>query len=104
MANLRNANGQIVINEQEAAADIRRIRSAKQKIDEARAMLDPAKIDDEQMLGAARFAYAELLEKIRRELYARSSACENTATYIRNVVEKYQRIDRELAAKARGGI
>lgn len=104
MAGLRNYNGQIVINEQEAAADIKRLRQAKQKIEEARAMLDPAKLDDEQMLGAARNAYVEVLEKLRKELGDRASACESTAVYIRNVVEKYQRIDREFAAKARGGI
>ena len=101
MAGLRDANGQIVINEQEAEADIRKINQAKAKLAEARRMLNPSKLDDERMLGATRDALNEKLAKMNSDLDNWEHSCDSAAKYIRSVVDKYRRIDREYTQKAR---
>ena len=101
MAGLRDANGQIVINEQEAESDIRKINQAKAKLVEARRMLNPSKLDDGRMLGATRNALNEKLAKMNRDLDTWEQNCDSAARYIRSVVDKYRRIDREYTQKAR---
>lgn len=99
-AGLRDANGQIVINEAEAEADIRKIEQAKARLLEARRLLDPKNIDAEQMLGETRDALEEKYAKINKDITNWEDKCSATIKYIRSVVENYKRIDREYTRKA----
>ncbi len=101
MAGLMDANGQIVINEQEAEADIRKITQAKQKLAETRKMLDPSKLDDAHMQGVSRVALEEKLAKMNKDLDKYERNCDAVIRYIRSTIEKYKRIDREYKRKAR---
>ena len=102
MAGLRDSSGKIVIDEYEAALDIKNIEEAKNKLAEAKALLDPNKLADSRMLGATRDAFGELLGKICKELSDRETKCDDTKKFINSVVEKYQRIDRELSKQIKG--
>ena len=100
MAGLRDSNGQIVINEQEAEEDIRRIKQAMSKLSEARQALNASQIDSSRMRGETRDALEEIFSKLNKDINEREENCDAIAKYIRNVVERYKRIDREYAAKA----
>jgi hypothetical protein len=102
MAGLRDSSGQIVIDEHEAAADVRNIDEARAKLAEARRMLDPSKLDDSRMLGMTRDALSALLEKACKDLDGREAKCDQTKDFINKTVAHYQRIDRELSASMRG--
>ena len=102
MSGLRDASGAIVIDEAEAEEDIRRIELAKSKLEAAKQILSPAKIDSERMFGATRDALEEQLTKIERDLSDWGDRCDFSVKYIRHVVAEYKRIDREFAAKAKG--
>jgi hypothetical protein len=102
MAGLRDYNGKIVIDEHEAAADVRNIDEARVKLAEARRLLDSKKLDDDRMLGAARDALVTLLDKACADLDGRESKCDQIKDFINKTVATYQRIDRELSASARG--
>jgi hypothetical protein len=102
MAGLRDYNGKIVIDDGEAAADVRRIETAGAKIEEAIKLLDPGKIDDARMFGAARTALDGVLEKMRGDLEKMRENCGHTKDFINNTVEKYRRIDRELRDTMKG--
>ena len=102
MAWLRDYNGKIVIDEGEAAADIRKIEEAGAKSEEAIKMLDPGKIDDARMFGAARTVLNEVLEKMRGDLGKMRENCGYTKDFINSTVEKYRRIDRELRDAMKG--
>ena len=101
MARLRNSSGQIVIDEGEARADIRNIEQARAKLEEARRLLDPNKLDDARMLGAARDALDGLFVRACKDLDSWIRQCDETKNFINATVEKYQKIDRELAASTR---
>jgi tRNA(Ser,Leu) C12 N-acetylase TAN1 len=93
----------IVIDEAEAAADIKNIKNAIAKLAEARALLNPGRLNDSLMLGSVRTALggkldefnANYLKKFERE-------CEETCDMINAAVRKYRRIDRELAGRVQG--
>jgi hypothetical protein len=102
MAGLRDFSGQIVIDEQEAAADIRNIDEARAKLAEARRLLDPRKLDDARMLGETRNALTVLLEKACKDLDDREAKCDRTKQFIKDTVAAYRRIDRELSESMRG--
>ena len=102
MSGLRDHNGNIVIDEHEANLDIKNINEARAKLAEARKLLDSNKLVDARMFGATRDAYGELLGKICKELSDRETRCDETAKFIRSVVETYKRIDREYSERMRG--
>lgn len=102
MAGLRDSNGRIVIDEAEAEAEAKRILQAKAKLEEARSILDPSKIDAEHMRGETRDALEEVFSKLSRDFKQWEDKCNATADYIRVTVKKYQRIDKEYAAKVGG--
>lgn len=102
MSGLRDSSGTIVIDEEEAEADIRRIENAKSKLEDVKQLLDPSKIDSERMRGLSRDALEEVFTKMTRNLTEWQSLCDGSVRYIRHVVSEYQRIDREYAAKAKG--
>ena len=102
MAGLRDANGQIVIDEREAQSDVRKINQAKAKLAEVRKMLDPSKLDDSRMLGETRNALSEIFTKVSKELSNWEEKCDIVTRYITAVVEKYKRIDKEYASKVAG--
>ena len=102
MAGLRDANGQIVINEQEAEADIRKIQQAMLKLSDVRGSLEPGKLDRERMRGETLDGYAEVLKRLIDDLKFWEEKCEATIKYIKDVVANYKRVDREYAAKAGG--
>jgi predicted nucleic acid-binding Zn-ribbon protein len=96
MAGLRDHNGRIVIDEREAAADVRKIDEAITKITSVIKKLDPAKIDDRRFLGEARDGFDDFLDRIRKDLSDMKTKCEAAKKLINDAVAKYQRIDREL--------
>lgn len=102
MSGLRDASGTIVIDEAEAEEDIRRIEIARERLNEAKQILNPANIDGERMFGAARDALEEQLTKIGQDLSDWQDRCNTSVKYIRHVVAEYKRLDREFAAKAKG--
>ena len=101
MSGLRDASGAIVIDEAEAEEDIRRIKQARSKLDEAKQYLNPASIDTERMSGLTRDALEEQFSRMNKDISEWENICESTIGYIRRVVAEYQRIDREYAAKAK---
>lgn len=102
MARLRNSNGQIVIDETEAEADAKKIEQAKAKLEEAHKLLDPSKLDSYCMRGETRDALEEIFSKLLSEFKSWEDNCSAASKYIRDVVKKYQRIDREYTAKISG--
>lgn len=102
MSGLRDASGAIVIDEAEAEEDIRSIELARSKLDEAKQILDPAKIDSERMYGMTRDALEEQFARITGDLNDWEERCEASIRYIRKIVAEYQRIDKEYARKAEG--
>jgi hypothetical protein len=103
MTLLRDVDGTVVINEMEALVDIKSIRDAKAKLQEAVKLLDPARLDDARMSGKAREALGEQFQRICKDLANLGLNCDITNKFIENTVEKYQRIDRELAKAVKGG-
>lgn len=101
MSGLRDASGTIVIDEAEAEEDIRRVEQARASLEEAKQYLDPASIDTERMFGQTRDALEEQFIRMNKDLAEWEEFCDATISYIRHVVEEYQRIDREYAAKAK---
>ncbi len=101
MSGLRDSNGTIVIDEEEAEADIRRIENAKSKLEDVKNLLDPAKIDSERMRGLTRDALEEVFTKMTANLTDWQNSCDESVRYIRHVVAEYKRIDKEYAAKAK---
>ena len=101
MSGLRDSSGTIVIDEAEAEEDIRRIQQAKERLDEAKQYLSPSSIDSDRMYGAVRDALEEKFTQMNKDLSEWENFCDETISYIRRVVEEYQRIDREYAAKAK---
>lgn len=102
MAGLKGYDGNIVIEESEAKADIDNIKQAVTKLQKARELLNPAKIDDACMAGTMRAALDSQLNKLCADLKKFEESCGSTNGYIKKTVEKYQRIDREVAEKMRG--
>lgn len=102
MAGLRDSDGRIVIDEAEAEAEAKKIEQAKAKLEEAQKLLDPAKLDSEHMRGETLDALGETFSRLSKDLKNWEEQCGATAKYIRTVVKKYQRIDREYAAKIKG--
>ncbi|MDR1965811.1 MAG: hypothetical protein LBQ36_03810 [Synergistaceae bacterium] len=102
MAELKGSGGTIVINEQEAAADINSIESAAAKLAEARALLAPSRVSDAGMIGDARSALDAKLAEFCKLLEGFESRCGGTNKFIGETVAKYQRIDRELSGKVQG--
>ena len=101
MRGLRDSSGAIVIDEAEAEADIRRIESAKAKLNEAKELLKPGSIDNDKMFGATHDALEEQLTHMNKDLTEWQNLCDKTIKYIRYVVAEYKRIDKEFAAKAK---
>jgi len=103
MAGLRDSNGRIVIDEAEAEADAKRIEQAKAKLEEARNLLKSSQLDSSRMHGETLDALSEAWSKLSTDCQKWERHCDRTARYIRSVVSKYQRLDREYAAKIKGG-
>ena len=104
MSGLIDSSGSIVIDEQEAALDIRNIEEVKNKLTEARRLLDPNKLVDARMLGETRNALDGLLGRICRELRGREARCDDAGNFIKTVVEKYKDIDREFSRQMGGNL
>ena len=100
MAGLRNADGQIVIDEQQAEEDIRKLRQAMSKMSEAREKLNPSGLDENSMRGDTKEALAEALSKITKELSEWEDSCKTAIQYINQTVSRYRRIDQEYARRA----
>jgi hypothetical protein len=92
----------IVIDEQEANADIKNIECAMAKIAEARALLDAKKLSDANMLGSARTALDEILGKFCSDLKSLESECMDTNKTINQTVAKYKRVDKEIVYTIQG--
>lgn len=103
MAGLRDSNGRIVIDEAEAEADAKKIEQAKAKLEEARNLLKSSQLDSSRMRGETLEALRDAYANLSNGLKTWERSCENTAKYIRSVVSKYRRLDREYAAKIKGG-
>ena len=101
MSGLRDSNGTIVIDEEEAEADIRRIENARSKLEDVKSLLDPGRIDSERMRGLTRDALEEVFAKMTSDLTDWQTRCDDSVRYIRRVVAEYKRIDKEYAAKAK---
>ena len=101
MSGLRDSSGQIVIDEAEAEEDVRRVRQAREKLEEVKQYLDPASIDSERMYGMTRDALEEQFTRMNKDLADWEEFCDATIDYIHRVVAEYQRIDKEYAGKAK---
>ena len=86
MAAFKNGKGEIVIDYDEARMDIQNIISAKADLRMAWELLDPSRLDDSRMRGDMRDAYAELLERLRKDLDSWREKCLRTHGYIQQVV------------------
>lgn len=102
MAKLRDSSGKIVIDELEAEAEARKIEHTRAKLEEARNLLDRSKLDSERMQGETLTALEDVYSKFYKDFNTWEERCTSTAKYIRNVVSKYRRIDREYAQKVNG--
>lgn len=102
MQGLRDRDGQIVINEREAAADIKKIKRAVDKLRSAMKILSPSSIDDTKMRGETRDALEDLLHRVCSDIARSSGQCDEVVRYINVVVENYRRTDRESAASMGG--
>ena len=102
MAKLRDSSGKIVIDELEAEADARKIEQARAKLEEARNLLDRSKLDSGRMQGDTLTALEDVYAKLAKDFKTWEDRCNLTAKYIRTVVSKYRRIDREYAQKING--
>lgn len=102
MQGLRDQDGQIVISEREAAADIKKIERAVDKLRSALKILSPSSIDDTKMRGETRDALEELLHRTCSDIARRSGQCDEVVRYINAVVENYRRADSECAASIGG--
>lgn len=102
MAGLRGYDGKIVIDEREAREDMKKIDEAAAKLAKARELLDPGRIDANSMAGRLRAPLDEQLNKIRNDLNRMEAECKDTSGFIGKVVEKYKRIDAEVAKQIRG--
>ena len=103
MAGLRDSNGRIAIDEAEAEAEAKRLEQAKEKLEEARNLLNRSNLDTGRMRGETLDALSEAYAQLSGGLKTWGRSCDNTAKYIRSVVSKYKRLDREYALKIRGG-
>jgi uncharacterized protein YukE len=103
MAGLRDADGTVVIDEQEAHEDMKNILAAMRKLQEAMELIDPAKLDDARMLGRARDALNGQFQRIHKKLTGLSENCEKTSQFIGQTIAKYRQIDRDIAKAAKGG-
>ncbi|MDR0647895.1 MAG: hypothetical protein LBF92_00965 [Synergistaceae bacterium] len=103
MAELRDADGTIVINEIEAQADIKNVSDARAKLLEAMRLLNPAKLDESRMSGKAKDALADQLQRIYKNMENLGLNCEKTSTFIEQTVAKYRQIDSDLAKTLNGG-
>ena len=103
MAKLRDSNGRIVIDEAEAESDASKIEQARAKLEEARNLLDKSKLDPERMRGETLTSLEEVFSSLGKNFKIWEERCDLTAKYIRSVVRKYQRIDREYAQKVKNG-
>jgi hypothetical protein len=101
MSGLRGYDGKIMIDEGEASSDIRNIDEARSKLEAAIKLLDPAKIDRARMEGETRIIMENQLSTAVKKIRAQMENCVGTSSYIKDTVEKYRRIDRELEKKMR---
>ena len=101
MAGLRNSNGQVVIDKNEALNEIRNIKQVKAKLADTRKLLDPSRLDNAHMQGETRNALSESLRNLGNEISKWEGNCTSVSNYINQVVNKYERIDREYARKLR---
>lgn len=102
MAGLRGYDGKIVIDENEANKDIKNIEQAVEKLERARELLSPSKIDDARMTGKMRYSLDSQLNKICSDLTVIERLCLKTNHFINKTVEKYKKIDEEVAKQIRG--
>ena len=103
MAGLRDSNGRIVIDEAEAEADAKRILDAKAKLEDARNLLKSSGLDNNRMRGETLEALSDAYAQLSNGLKTWEKSCDSAAEYIRSVVSKYKRLDREYALKIKGG-
>lgn len=101
MAGLKDSSGQIVINDREAEADIRKINNAKRRLENVIDMLDPSKLDDNKLQGETKAALEDQLHTAISKLKDLSNQCEAIVRYIRGVVTVYKAIDKAYANQAR---
>ena len=103
MAKLRDSSGKIVIDEAEAEADAKKIEQARAKLEEARNLLDKSKLDHERMRGETLTSLENIFSNMAKNFQTWEEHCDLTVKYIRSVVSKYQRLDREYAQRVKNG-
>lgn len=95
----------ILIDEPALRKDIQHIKDAKAKLEEAdRLIPGAARIDAKRMMGDAFWALGDKLNELKRDNISKNiSACGSLASYIDEVIKRYQATDRELASSVDGG-
>jgi len=106
MANLRNANGVVVINSAEAQADINNLRRARTALENARRDL----ISEQSRLnpnweGSAKVGFDIVHRELLRGIDSTIASISASMRAISEVVALYERTDRAFAAaiRAEGG-
>jgi hypothetical protein len=103
MGMLKDLYGRIMIDENEARADIENIRSACEFIENARKLLNPdGNINRTLMEGDAASLFVRHLERIHRALGREIESCGHTADFIKRVIDKYIETDRALSQQMKG--
>ena len=100
MANLRDANGTIVINSAEAQADIKNLTRAMNTLSKAKENIKKEKSKlDSSWEGRAKNAFDRKYNEINKEIDAMIERINVSIKAIQDVVAHYERVDRELKAR-----
>lgn len=101
MADLKETDEKIVIDEARAARHVKNIRKMVSNIESLRDRLDPRLLDSNLMRGAMRDAVEEVLVNIRKTMATLAEKGRSIADNIESTVEKYRKIDTEFANKTK---
>ena len=91
-------NGQIMIDENAALADISRAARAVSILQQASAALSQVCSEVEAYRGDTASALGEKAYELNKQVWAVISNLENAQVYTRNVVEKYRQLDLQWQA------
>lgn len=92
-----DGNGRLMIDGQAADRDIRRLKEAVQALTDSRAGIRSLRARSAGMKGQAAQAIQEKSLEMEKRLTQAIGGLEETAAYIRKVVDRYQKIDEEAA-------
>ena len=101
MADLKDPDEKIVIDEAKAARHVKNIRKMVKDIESLRDRLDPRLLDSNLMRGSVRDAVEEILVDIRKTMDTLAEKGSSIADNIESTVEKYRNIDIEFANKTK---